>query len=175
MSFAFVGEIRAFSFPFAPTGWALCNGQTLSIAQNQPLFALLGTTYGGDGQTTFQLPNLQGNVMIGQGSTFPLGTALGEATHTLTTAEMPVHSHAINAQVNGVTGATNTPGTTVILGSATSSETGNAAISVYGNGTPGVTINPLGSAGGNQPHENRMPFLVMSYCIALNGIFPSRD
>jgi microcystin-dependent protein len=97
------------------------------------------------------------------------------ATHTLTTSEMPAHSHAINAQVNGVTGATSTPGATVILGSATSSETGNAAISVYGNGTPGVTINPLGSTGGNQPHENRMPFLVMSYCIALNGIFPSRN
>lgn len=171
----FLGEIRAFSFPFAPTGWALCNGQTMSITQNQALFSLLGTTYGGDGRSTFMLPNLQGRVGIGQSSSIPLGQAFGEEAHTLTQAETPAHAHPLAAQINGAAGATNIPGGGVILGSASASEPGNPPVPIYAAGTPATPMLPLGSAGGGQPHENRMPFLVMSYCIALQGIFPSRN
>ena len=179
MSNPFVGEIRAFGFSFPPAGWALCNGQTLSISQNQALFALIGTLYGGDGVQTFMLPNLQGRLAVGAGQgpglqNYGVGESTGEAAHQLTTAEMPVHSHSINAYT-APPNPTNVPGPTVILASASADEAGNPVVLAYGSSALNTTIAPLGNAGGGVPHENQMPYLVMNYCIALQGIFPSRN
>ncbi len=179
MSDQFLGEIRAMSFNFPPQGWAFCNGQTLPINQNQALFALLGTTYGGNGTTNFQLPNLQGRLAIGFGqgpglANRVLGESDGEASHALTIVEIPAHTHSINAYT--APGApTNVPGSSVILASASTDQSGNPGVQVYGSGAPTTPTVPLGHAGGSQPHENRMPYLVMNYCIAMVGIFPSRN
>jgi microcystin-dependent protein len=161
----FLGEIRVFPFAFPPKGWALCNGQFLSINQNQALFSLLGTTYGGNGQTTFQLPNLQGRVPIHAGRSHTLGEAAGEVSHTLVQAEMPNHTHALSA--SGLNGDTAVP-TSNVLGSASG---------LYGPPGSLVTLEPstLASVGGSQPHQNMQPFLTLSFCISLVGIFPSRD
>lgn len=174
----YLGQIEAFAFTYAPQGWAICAGQLLPIAQNQALFALIGTTYGGDGTTTFQLPDLRGRVAIAQGtgpglSSFPLGQRGGEEQHTLVLSEMAAgsHSHAVNAVNNGTSGGTNVPGSGVTIGSAYQA-TGVPA-NVYGSGSP-VAMGSLGTSGG-QAHENRMPFLTLTYCIALQGIFPSRN
>ena len=174
MSDNFLGEIRAFSFGFAPKGWALCNGQTLPINQNQALFALLGTQYGGNGSTNFQLPNLQGTLPMGIGSVAAtIGERLGEETHTLTIAEIPAHTHSVNA-FTAPQNPTNVPAATVMLATVTTDQTGNPSVLVYG-ATANTAMAPLDPVGGSQPHENRMPFLVMNYCIALQGIFPSRN
>jgi microcystin-dependent protein len=175
MANPFLGEIRAFSFGFAPSGWALCNGQTMAISQNQALFALLGVTYGGNGTQTFMLPNLQGRVAIGVGGGFVQGQMAGEEAVTLTTAQLPVHPHGVNAAANGAVDGTNIPGPTVILGSGSITESGNPPVTIYSNGAANLALAPLGAAGSGQPHENRMPSLVMNYCIALSGIFPSRN
>jgi microcystin-dependent protein len=175
MATPYLGEIRAFSFPFAPTGWALCNGQTLPINQNQALFALLGTTYGGNGTTNFMLPNLQGRVAISIGPGFAWGQAAGTEAVTLTSAQLPAHTHAVNASANGTANATNIPGPTVIPGSGSTNQSGNPAVSIYSNGATNVALAPLGANGSGQGHENRMPILVLNYCIALVGIFPSRN
>jgi microcystin-dependent protein len=180
MAEPFLGEIRAFSFNFAPTGWALCNGQLLAINQNQALFALLGTTFGGNGTTTFALPNLQGRVALGMGTSsvgtsFVIGESLGEVSHTLVETEMPAHNHGIAANVNGTSNATNIPSSAVVLGSGSSSGAGTPAVPIYSSTAPSTAMLPLGNAGSDQPHENRMPFEVLSYCIALQGIFPSRN
>jgi microcystin-dependent protein len=179
MATPYLGEIEAFAFGFAPKGWAFCVGQLFPINQNQALFALLGTTYGGDGITTFALPNLQGRVGIGSGNgvgltSRVLGTEGGEETHTLAQSEVPVHGHQLNAVANGTSGGTNVPSTGVTLASGYAVETGSPSVNVYGSGTT-VPMGSLASAGGGQPHENRMPFLALNYCIALQGIFPSRD
>jgi microcystin-dependent protein len=174
MANPFLGEIRAFSFGFAPSGWALCNGQTLPINQNQALFALLGVTYGGNGTQTFMLPNLQGRVAIGVSGSLVQGQTAGEETVTLTSAQLPAHGHLVNAAANGSSNATNIPGPTVIPGSGSSTESGNPAVSIYTNGAANLALAPLAATGSGQPHENRMPSLVMNYCIALSGIFPSR-
>lgn len=180
MSEPFLGEIRAFGFNFPPVGWAQCNGQILPISQNQALFALLGTTFGGNGTNNFALPDLRGRVAISMG-TSPSGTPrtlgefLGEESHTLLSNEMPLHQHAIAAAVNGAANATNLPGVSVIPGSGSSSASGTPAVPIYAGGTPNTPMLPLGATGGNQPHENRMPFGVANYCIALEGIFPSRN
>jgi microcystin-dependent protein len=164
MATPYLAEIRIFSFNFPPKGWAFCNGQLLPINQNQALFALLGTTYGGDGRTTFALPNMQGNFPLHVGNNFLLGQTGGEFTHTLTTSEMPVHTHAPMGS--------STPAN---LGVPTGNlwATGNAAY----NPTANTTMNPAGilSVGGGQGHENRPPFLVLNFCIALSGIFPSHN
>jgi microcystin-dependent protein len=179
MSDPFLGEIRAMSFNYPPKGWAFCNGQTLPINQNQALFALLGTTYGGNGITTFQLPNLQGRLAIGSGqgpglTNRTLGESSGEAAHALTIAETPNHTHSINAYT--APGApTNVPSPSVILASASTDQTGNPGVLVYGSSAPTTSTVPLGQAGNSQPHENEMPYLVMNYCIAMAGIFPSRN
>lgn len=162
MGTPYLAEIRVFSFNFPPRGWALCNGQTLAINQNQALFALLGNTYGGNGQTTFQLPNLQGRVAMHTGNGHPLGQSAGEATHTLLQNEMPGHIHTVSANSG--------------LGNATS-PTGNfpsaATANPYSTLTPNVALGPSTSnAGGSQPHENMMPYQTVSFCIALAGIFP---
>jgi microcystin-dependent protein len=174
MATPYLSEIRAFGFAFAPRGWALCNGQLLPISQNQALFALLGTQYGGDGRTTFALPDLRGRVAISPGNGLAQGQAAGSESVALTAGQLPAHSHTINAAANGAGNATNIPGPTVVLGSGSSSQVGNLPVSIYGSGAP-VNLAPLGTAGGNTPHENRMPSLVMNYCIALEGIFPSRS
>lgn len=171
----YLGEIRAFSFDYAPQGWAMCRGQLLALNQYTALFALLGTTYGGNGVQNFQLPNLQGRVATGVGGGMVQGQSAGTEMHTLLMAEMPAHNHFVVGVNNGTGGgATNVPSGTVILGSATSSQTGNAPIPIYGSGAANVALAPLVVTGSGQPHENRMPSTVLNYCIALTGIFPSR-
>jgi microcystin-dependent protein len=160
----FVGEIRAMSFNFAPKGWAACNGQLLPIQQNQALFSILGTIYGGNGTTNFALPNLQGSVPVGFGPS-PLGSKGGSAQVTLNVNQMN-HTHAVGASA---TANTNTAAGHVPAPAGT----GNLA---YGT-PPDTTMNPavIQPAGGSQPHNNLQPYLVLNYCIALVGIFPSRD
>ncbi len=181
MAEPFLGEIEAFAFNFAPRGWALCAGQVLPINQNTALFSLLGTTYGGNGTTTFQLPDLRGRVAnaFGQGQglgAYSLGQTGGQESHTLILNEMPSgsHSHTITAKNNGTTGGANTPSSAVGLGAAYSSEAGSPAVNLYGTVAPTIAMGSLAATGG-QPHENRMPFLGLNYCIALQGIFPSQN
>lgn len=166
MAEPFLSEIRVFSFVFPPKGWALCNGQLLPINQNQALFSLLGTTFGGDGRVNFALPDLQGRVPIHVGSGHTLGERGGEQAHTLSISELPSHQHAINATTSQAT--TGVPGSGVLL--ATSS--GSFA---YGPPQNLVAMDPssLANVGGSQAHLNMQPFLTLSMCIALQGIFPS--
>jgi microcystin-dependent protein len=169
MSDAFVGEIRMVGWNFAARGWAFCDGQLLPIQQNTALFSLLGTTYGGDGRTTFGLPDLRGRMAMGHGggpglSPRVLGDAVGQPSHTLTTAEMPAHSHPLNAAAAGTTG---TPGPAVALASgvrAYRSPPSNP-VSMSAGLTP---------TGGGQAHENRQPYLGVNFVIATQGIFPPR-
>jgi microcystin-dependent protein len=164
----YLSEIRLVSFLFPPRGWALCNGQLLPINQNQALFALLGTTYGGDGRITFALPDLRGRAPVHMGDGFTLGEQGGEPTHTLTIAELPQHVHPVNATTAGATTAT--PSNAVMLA------TSNGA-NAYQSPQNLVAMDPTADSiiGGGQPHENRQPYLVLAFCIALVGIFPSRN
>jgi microcystin-dependent protein len=165
MSQPYIGEIRAAAFGIAPRGWAPCNGQILSIQQNQALFAILGTTYGGDGVQNFALPNLQGRSPVYNGNGISLGESAGEATHTLISTEMPTHNHPTLASA--------------IDGTSDSTNKGLGAAKIYGAAgtTPTAALDPsaVGGAGGSQPHENMQPYLVINYIIALQGIFPSRS
>jgi microcystin-dependent protein len=170
MSTPFLTEIRICSFNFAPKGWALCNGQTLPINQNQAIFALLGTTYGGNGQTTFALPNMQGSVAIANGSGFTLGQRGGEENHTLTVSEMPAHTHIVSA-------TTTNADKTSPVNTHPAATSPNQIYSAGGAGMQAVAMNPamvLGF-GSSQPHQNMMPFLVLNFIIALEGIFPARN
>lgn len=175
MSNQFLSEIRIFSMNYAPRGWAQCNGQILPINQNQALFSLLGTTYGGNGQTTFALPDLRSRVPFhegqGGGNSLTLGERGGEESHTLTTQEMPTHIHALqgnNAVVGGTANAT--------VQSPIGAFWANDGKSIFTNSAPNSAMSPLtvSNVGGSQPHENRSPFLVLNFCIALQGIFPSQ-
>lgn len=172
MATPFLSEIRMFGFNYPPRSWTLCNGQLLPIAQNSALFSLLGTNFGGDGITTFGLPNLQGRVPVhfGQGNGLPnynIGEAYGEENHTLITNELPQHSHVPEADPNNATSP---------------SPAGNVwakqpdGYLPYAS-TDGAPMRPglLGLTGGNQPHSNMQPYLVVSFCIALQGIYPSRN
>lgn len=165
MAEPFLSEIRVVSFGFAPRGWALCNGQTLPISQNQALFSLLGTTYGGNGTTTFQLPNLQASMPVHWGNGFNLGQAGGEANHTLLLSEIPAHPHV----AQGVSTNASSP-------SATGEAWASSSQNPYG-GSPNTTMSPnaLSAAGGSQPHNNMPPYLTLNFIIALQGIFPSRS
>jgi microcystin-dependent protein len=179
MTNPFLSEIRMMSFAFPPKGWALCNGQTLSIQQNAALFALIGTTYGGNGVTNFQLPNLQGNVPLGQGTSFrgnsyTLGVAAGEVQHTLAVGEMPQHTHLMAA--SATTGLANTaPGPTTYLAQGQATDTNKSPVNIYSTAGPTGVSGAIASTGGNQPHPNQQPYEVISFCIALIGIFPSRS
>jgi microcystin-dependent protein len=173
MADPFVAEIRIFPFNFAPNGWAFCDGQLMPISQNTALFSLLGTTYGGDGRSTFQLPNLQGRAPMhpGQGpglSLHDLGQEGGSETVTLLESEIPAHSHAANALVNPA--LVNAPGPTVGLARSRNTSAYTATIT---NVTP-LAGQALAPAGADQPHNNMMPFLTLSFCIALTGVFPPR-
>jgi len=153
------------SFNFPPKGWALCNGQLLPINQNQALFSLLGTMYGGNGQTTFALPNLQGRVPIHFGNGFIQGQVAGETNHSLVASELPAHTHSVVASSN--VADQGSP-----QGNYWAMESSNAYSS---NTESAMAPQALGSAGGSQPHDNMPPYLVVSFCIALTGIFPSRN
>jgi microcystin-dependent protein len=166
MSFPFIGEIKVVGFNFAPTGWAFCNGQLLPIAQNQALFSILGTTYGGNGISTFALPNLQGRIPVHPGQGIVLGQADGETSHVLTVAEMPSHNHPASAQ----TVASNPGGTPTNSVWATS----NSAMFGPASDTA-LNAAAVANTGGNQPHENQAPYLALTFVIALQGIFPSRN
>ncbi len=165
MAEPFLSEVRIFSFQFAPKGWALCNGQLLPINQNQALFSLLGTTFGGDGRVNFALPNLQGRVPIHTSGGHTLGEPGGEQAHTLSGQELPVHRHLVN--VTNATADQQYPTTTTFWAGGSSS----AGFHQNHNTTmdPG-TISPIG---GSQAHLNMQPFLTLNFCIALQGIFPS--
>ena len=166
MAEPFLAEIRMMSFGFAPKGWALCNGQLLPISQNQALFSLLGTTYGGDGRVTFALPNLQGRAPIHMGSGHTLGESGGEASHTLSISEIPQHTHVAMAS-SSATGGNANP-TNRFLGG------GN---NVYHSPTNLTTVTPatVANTGGSQAHLNLQPLLVLNLSIALTGIFPSQN
>lgn len=173
MSEPFLAEIRIVGFNFAPRGWAFCDGQILPINQNQSLYSLLGTTYGGDGRTTFALPDLRSRTPIHRDSNHQLGQKSGEETHTLSAAETPQHTHAFRYSTNAATDqrASTAPG-------STDSVLGNSNVDMYH--APGGTPAPMdpgavSSVGGGQAHDNMMPYLTLNYCIALQGLFPSRN
>lgn len=167
MATPYISEIRILSFGFPPKGWALCNGQLMAINQNQALFSLLGTMYGGNGQTNFALPNLQGRVPIHAGNGHTQGQAGGEPTHTLNISEMPAHTHA--ATETSVNATTDTPNNSVVLG--------NAAVNLYRTPTTLTAMEPgiIGNVGDSQPHPNMQPYLTLNFSIALQGIFPPRN
>jgi microcystin-dependent protein len=163
MAEPFLSEIRIMSFVFAPQGWALCNGQLLPINQNQALFSLLGTTFGGDGRVNFALPDLRGRLPIHVGSGHTLGERSGEQAHTLSIAELPTHTHIL--QGSSTAAGTNNPSNAVLAEST----------AVYHAPSTLIALNPgsVTNVGGSQPHLNMQPFLTLSFCIALQGIFPS--
>jgi microcystin-dependent protein len=179
MTNPFVAEIRIFAFSFAPKGWALCAGQILPISQNTALFSLLGTTYGGDGRSTFALPNLQGSAPMQQGqgpglSQRLLGETGGEQALTLLTSEMPLHAHTVNADTNFA--STPDPNNGLYMrGNFDDGQGNKGGVQVYSTAAPttgmGAAINP---AGGSLPHNNMMPSLALNFCIALQGVFPAR-
>lgn len=172
MSDPFLAEIRTFGFTFAPSGWALCNGQLLPIQQNTALFSLLGTTYGGNGTTTFALPDLRGRAPMQPGtgpglSNHVLGESGGSETVTLLEAEMPAHTHALRANVTD-------PGDTSTPGPAASFAASSGGALYQASADTELDPSALGGVGGSQPHNNLQPYLVVNYCIALQGEFPSR-
>ena len=170
----FIGEVQWISFNFPPKGWAFCNGQLLPIAQNQALFSLLGTTYGGDGRTTFALPNLQGRVAIGDGQapgnpSHPLGESAGESAHTLTVNELPTHTHHYGETDHR--GTTGDPGGSV----GASYASGERVYTTPAAANTSLHPSAVASIGGSQPHTNMQPYLTLNAIIALVGIFPSRN
>ncbi len=171
MSEPYIGEIRLFSFGFAPTGWATCDGQTLNIAQNTALFSLLGTTFGGNGTTTFNLPDFRGRAIIHRSVGYPQGTAGGKETIALAAAsQLPAHAHALTA--NSGAGNTNVPANDVLAA------VGSDGKSVYAatKATPPAALaaGALSPAGGSAAHNNMQPSLTINYCIALTGYYPMR-
>jgi microcystin-dependent protein len=165
MASPFLAEIRIFSFTFAPKGWALCNGQLLPINQNQALFSLLGTTYGGDGRVNFALPNLQGRTPFHMGAGLVLGQAGGEQAHTLSAAEMPAHSHG--AAATGAAAGAASPAGGVWADAGKNIYAGSANVL--------MAAAAVSSVGGGQAHQNMAPYLTLTFCIALQGIFPSQN
>ena len=176
MADPFVAEIRIFGFNFAPKGWAFCNGQVLPISQNTALFSLLGTTYGGDGKSTFALPNLQGRFAMapGQGpglSLRDLGESGGSASVTLQANQMPGHTHQLMATASAGSGS---PAGNAMSPALSPTST---AVNVYRNSANKVAMAPdaVATVGGGQPHNNRQPYLALNFCIALQGVYPPRS
>ena len=167
MSTPFLGEVKIMSFSFPPKGWAFCDGQLLPINQNQALFSLLGTTYGGDGRQTFALPNLQSRVPVSTGNGHTLGELGGEQNHTLVLSEMASHNHPANC--NNALGTVESPSGAYWA----ADNNGNAPYSTSGGTT--MAAGAISTVGGDQPHNNMAPFLVLNFCIALQGIFPSQN
>ncbi|HYH07457.1 MAG TPA: tail fiber protein [Thermoanaerobaculia bacterium] len=167
MAEPFLSEIRIFSFNFPPKGWAFCNGQFLPINQNQALFSLLGTTYGGNGQTTFALPNLQGRLPIHEGDGHTLGEAAGSSAVTITQQTMPQHLHFLTG--------TTTTGSLAPLAGAVPATIGATIYSKNVSALVPFDASSVTTVGGSQAHTNQMPFLVLNFCIALQGIFPSQN
>lgn len=166
MAEPFLAEIRIMSFEFAPRGWALCNGQLLPINQNQALFSLLGTTFGGDGRVNFALPDLRGRVPIHVGSGHTLGERGGEQAHTLSIAELPTHTHVLNGTSNDGTALT-TSGNLLAKNLNFSYHSPDSLVA--------MNAGTIANVGGSQAHLNMQPFLALTFCIALQGIFPSRN
>jgi microcystin-dependent protein len=180
MTQPFMGEIRAVSFGFTPKGWAACNGQLLAITQNQALFSLLGTTYGGDGVQTFALPDLRARAAMHAGRGHAQGERAGEANHTLTVPEVPQHHHTLSVNTTiaaSNNGNTPTPGVALGQSAGLSSSTGPFQVNIYSTQpTNTVALAPQNVAPtGGAPHENCQPYLGVTYLIALQGIFPSRN
>jgi microcystin-dependent protein len=186
MSQPYIGQIEAFAFGFAPRSWVPCQGQLMAISQNTALFSVLGTTYGGDGKTTFALPDLRGRTAMGQGNGNGLtprviGETVGEEAHTVFLTETPAHNHLLMTAPNASTeNNVDTPGSTVVLGSATAAQgTTPIPINPYAPTppAPATLLAPSAIAlnNGGQAHSNMMPYLVVQFCIALSGIFPSRN
>jgi microcystin-dependent protein len=169
MAQPYVGEVRMFAGNFAPAGWMFCEGQLLPISEYETLFNLIGTTYGGDGQNTFALPDLRGRLPIHQGNGFVLAETGGVETVTLTVPQIPAHSHAFLATINGA--SANAPGSSVLL-----ARTAAATITPYGTDAPATTLasNMVTPVGGSQPHTNFQPYLCVDFIISLFGIFPSQ-
>jgi microcystin-dependent protein len=165
MASPFLSEIRIFSFSFPPKGWALCNGQLLPINQNQALFSLLGTTYGGDGRVNFALPNLQGRVPFHMGGGHVLGERGGEQSHTLSLSELPSHTHTPAASSAAANNSSPISNFWANAGKSNFNSAANAAMAPQG----------ISSVGGSQAHDNMSPYLVLNICIALQGIFPSQN
>lgn len=166
MSEPFMSEIKIISWNFAPKGWAFCDGQTLPINQNQALFSLLGTTYGGNGQTTFGLPDLRGRIPMHLGNGHIQGEVGGQEAHTLTLSEMPTHNHLVGS--SSTIGGLPAPANNDLAGNSTSP---------YSDQNPNAAMNPLGvtNVGGSQAHNNLSPYLTLNFIIALIGVFPSRN
>jgi microcystin-dependent protein len=180
MSSPFISEIKIVSFNFAPSGWAMCNGQLLPINQNQALFSLIGTIYGGDGQTTFAVPNLQVRAPVHMASGYTIGQVGGETTHTLAISEIPSHTHlASGANVSADNGSLGrVPGSTKALAAGhAATSNGVEIVNLYGTGgvSEQFAATAIGNTGGSQPHPNQQPFLVLNFVIALSGTFPSRS
>jgi microcystin-dependent protein len=179
----YLGTIQPFAFQWAPRGWMFCSGQLLSIAQNSALFSLLGVAYGGNGTTTFALPNLNGRTALGQGpsttgSSYSIGETAGVENTTLISPQMPMHTHGLMAATGAAT--TNEPGTAVMLAAANGADptSGDAVtVNIYSPGPALTNLSPnsIGIAGGSQPFGIMQPYLVINYCIATSGIFPSRN
>lgn len=178
MSEPYVSQIEAFAFDYAPKGWLQCAGQLLPVAQYQALFSLLGTTFGGNGTTNFQLPDLRGRVAIGMGqgnglNDYPEGAIAGTESVTLSLPNMPgPHTHTLNAN-NATTGGTNAPSSSVALSSGYTTTTPVTAEAIYSTDAPTLTMGSLVPMGG-QPHTNLMPYLAVNYCICVSGIYPTR-
>lgn len=183
MSNPFLGELRIFAGNFNPRGWAFCAGQLLPISQNDALYALIGTTFGGDGVTTFGLPDLRGRSVIGQGtgpglSSYVVGQESGTESVTLTTNQLPAHNHTLVAYNVDATAAT--PGPSVALANPTDAISGQSSLfyldtTAVNPNSPALPADTISAAGGNQPHDNMAPSLVLNYIIALEGVFPSRN
>ena len=180
MSDQYVGEIRLFPFNFAPQGWALCQGQTLAVSSNTALFSLLGTNYGGNGASNFQLPNLQGQVAVNSGqarglSPYVVGETAGQSTVTLIQSTMAAHNHAFN--VDSADGTATASAGNQLAKAAVGGKGEQVTANLYNATTPNTTLSPttLGFAGGSQAHNDVQPYLAMTYCIALQGVFPQRS
>jgi microcystin-dependent protein len=168
MAQPYIGEIRMFAGNFAPAGWAFCNGQLVPISENDALFILIGTTYGGDGQETFALPNLQSRLPVHMGNSFVIGQAAGVESVTLTTQQMPIHNHTVLASTDNAT-ATDPTGNTI-------GTQGDVNVTPFGADQPIGPMNPasISPVGGSQPHTNFQPYICINYIISLFGLFPSQ-